>query len=282
MHVRFWGVRGSIPTPDRDRLRYGGNTSCVSVGLDGGGELILDAGSGIRALGERLYGRRGPYHILLTHLHLDHIMGLMFFAPFFDPSAEVTVWGPPGATRGLRRSLSRYLSSPLSPIEIRELPADVAFSEVPTKPWRVLGAEVCADLVTHRGRTLGYRIEEGGCSLCYLPDHEPGLGQDLERAPREWISGFRLASDADLLLHDGQYTREEYRTTIGWGHSCLDDSLRFARRAEAARTVLVHHDPAHDDRFLDEVSGWAAAEWGAVGGAAEGLSLASEGAEIQV
>lgn len=279
MRVRLWGTRGSIPTPDADKLRYGGNTSCVSVALDGGGELILDAGTGIRALGAQLYGRPGPHHILLTHLHLDHIIGLLFFAPFFDPSTQVVVWGPPGGLRDLRHSLARYLSAPLSPIEIHELPASVEFNEVPYGPWRVLGAQVTADLVTHRGRTLGYRIEESGRSLCYLPDHEPGLGQDLERTPGDWISGFELARDVDLLLHDAQYTRDEYLTTAGWGHSRVDDTLRFARRVQAARTLLIHHDPAHNDTFLDDLEAWATAEWNALGGAGGQLTLGAEGAE---
>ena len=281
MRIKLCGVRGSIPVPDPDKLRYGGNTACVLVELDEGA-LILDAGTGIRNLGAELYGRPGPLHILLSHLHLDHIMGLLFFAPFYDPSAEVTVWGPPGGQFGLRRRLARYLSAPLSPIEIRDLPAHVSFAEVPSRPWQLCGAEVQAALVTHRGPTLGYRIRQGDATVCYLPDHEPALGADLERTPPEWISGLALAQGAQLLLHDAQYTATEYRTTIGWGHSCLSDTLRFARRAEASRLLMFHHDPAHADTQLDRLAGQARAEWVAGGGDPALVAMAVEGAALEL
>ncbi|MCW2968813.1 MAG: hypothetical protein JWM71_2585, partial [Solirubrobacteraceae bacterium] len=191
MRVRFWGVRGSVPVADAGSLRYGGNTSCVSVELAGGGRLVLDAGTGIRTLGATIDPTAEPIHILLTHLHLDHISGLLFFAPLFHPEAEITIWGPPGLG-DLRGRLARYLSAPLSPVEIRELPARVTFCECEPDGWRVGDARISATQVVHRGPTLGYRIEEGDAVLAYIPDHEPGLGQDLERDPSEWISGHGL------------------------------------------------------------------------------------------
>lgn len=281
MRVKLFGVRGSIPVADSDKLGYGGNTSCVLVELDEGA-LILDAGTGIRNLGAELYGRPGPLHILLTHLHLDHIMGLLFFAPFYDPRASVTVWGPPGGQYGLRRQLARYLSAPLSPIEIRDLPAHVKFAETPSQPWRLAGATVTAALVTHRGPTLGYCIRHGGRTVCYLPDHEPGLGADLLDTPGEWISGVNLAQGADLLLHDAQYTSEEYRTTLGWGHSTWSDALRFAWRAEAARLLMFHHDPAHADAQLDQLAAEAAAAWSGMGGQADQVAMAVEGSVLEL
>ena len=280
MRVTLYGVRGSIPVADRDKLRYGGNTSCVLIELDEGA-LILDAGTGIRNLGAALYGRPGPLHILLTHLHLDHIMGLLFFAPFYDPRASVTVWGPPGGQYGLRRRLARYLSAPLSPIEIRDLPAHVEFAETPSEPWRLAGAEVSSALVTHRGPTLGYRISHDGRTLAYLPDHEPGLGTDLLGTPGEWISGLRLAEGADLLLHDAQYTAEEYRATLGWGHSTLSDTLRFAWRAQAKRLLMFHHDPAHADAQLDALSGEAGDAWVDLGGDRDQVAMAVEGSVLE-
>ena len=281
MKVRFWGVRGSVAVADANSLRYGGNTSCVSVELDGGGRLVLDAGTGIRRLGVDLAGFHGPIHVVLTHLHLDHITGLMFFGPLFDPAAHVTVWGPPDASGPLRARLARYISAPLSAIEIRELPAHVEFRPCPTRSWRMGSATVEAALVNHRGATLGYRITDGDSVLAYIPDHEPALGQDLDRDAPEWISGWSMARGAGLLIHDAQYTEKEYAGTIGWGHSRVVDTLRFARRAEAERVALFHHDPTHSDAFMDELGAYARDAWVDDGGSAAQLSVAREGSTVE-
>ena len=185
-------------------------------------------------------------------------MGLLFFAPLFDPESRVTVWGPPHPTAGIRRRLARYLSAPLCPIEIRDLPARMRFRTVPSGSFRLGSAEIEAALVNHRGPTLGYRVTDGDAVLAYIPDHEPALGQDLERDPCESISGLALARDASLLIHDAQYTAEEYVGTRGWGHSTLHDALAFARRAEAEHVALFHHDPAHNDAHLDAIAAEAA------------------------
>jgi phosphoribosyl 1,2-cyclic phosphodiesterase len=265
VRVKLWGVRGSIPVPGPASAGYGGNTSCVGISAGDGCELILDAGSGIRELGPELSGRCRHVHVLLTHLHLDHIQGLMFFAPIFDPSVQVTVWGPPAVGRGLRERLARFISNPIFPVEIRDLPARMSFESVPTSPWRIGDVEVRAALVAHRGLTLGYRVAADGASLCYLPDHEPGLGEDLTKADPEWISGHALAADASLLIHDCQYTDAEYRAHRGYGHSSLSDALAFADRAEAAHTLLFHHDPGHDDAALDAFGEEAASKWARLG-----------------
>ena len=190
----------------------------------------------------------------------------MFFAPFFDPEAEITVSGPPAAGRALRKRLARYISNPLSPIEISELPARVTFRDVPAEPWQLGGIEVRAGLVAHRGPTLGYRLSENGSSLCYLPDHEPALGHDLATAKAGWISGHGLARGASLLIHDGQYTEREYPARRGWGHSSVPDALAFARRCGPQRVVLVHHDPGHDDAFLEALGHHASDRWTELGG----------------
>ena len=250
MRARLWGVRGSVPVPGPGTERFGGNTSCVQVTASDGAEFILDAGTGIRELGAAMTARRGPFHLLLTHLHFDHIQGLMFFAPLFDPEVEITVWGPPAAGRALRKRLARYLSNPLSPIEISELPARVTFRDVPSEPWRIGSVDLRASLVAHRGPTLGYRLDEGASSVCYLPDHEPALGHEIATAETGWLSGHGLARRSSLLIHDCQYSAGEYPSHRGWGHSSLPDALAFARRCEVGRLVLVHHDPWHDDAFL--------------------------------
>jgi phosphoribosyl 1,2-cyclic phosphodiesterase len=279
MRVKLWGVRGSIPVPGPAASGYGGNTSCVGVTTADGTELILDAGTGIRELGAAISGRSRHVHVLLTHLHLDHIQGLMFFAPLFDPAVHLTVWGPPAAGRALRERTARYISSPLSPVEIRELPARVQFRDAPTSPWTIGGVEIRASLVAHRGPTLGYRLTADAGVLSYIPDHEPGLGQDLARSEPEWISGHALASGASLLIHDCQYADDEYHEHRGWGHSSLSDALTFARRAGAARTVFFHHDPGHDDARLDAIAEEAASRWDPGNG---DIELAREGRSIDL
>jgi phosphoribosyl 1,2-cyclic phosphodiesterase len=281
VRVTLWGVRGSIPVPNPAAAGFGGNTSCVQVTGEDGSELILDAGTGIRGLGEVIAPGARRLHILLTHLHLDHIQGLMFFAPLFDREADITVWGPPAAGRALRDRLSRYISNPLSPIEIRDLRARVRFEDTPSSPWRIGEIEVRASLVAHRGPTLGYRLAHDGASVAYLPDHEPGLGQDLRTADPRWISGHRLARETSLLIHDCQYSDVEYRDHRGWGHSSLSDALTFARRCEPRRVALFHHDPGHDDARLEAFGDEAAERWAAIGGDA-GIELAREGQALQL
>jgi phosphoribosyl 1,2-cyclic phosphodiesterase len=265
MRVTLWGVRGSIPVPGPEVAGFGGNTSCVQVTAGDGRELILDAGTGIRALGAAIPAECRHIDILLTHLHLDHIQGLLFFAPFFDPQKTITVWGPPSAGHELRDRLARYISSPLAAIEIRDLPARVTFRDVPSAPWRIGEVEVAASLVLHTGPTLGYRLTENGASVCFLPDHEPGLGEDLATVGRSWISGHDLARDASLLIHDAQYGDREYVSHRGWGHSSLGDALTFARRTEAGHVVLFHHDPDNDDARLEAVEDDARTRWAQLG-----------------
>ena len=280
MRVRFWGVRGSIPAPGPDTMAVGGNTACVQVTGEDGTQLILDAGSGIRALPPKDLGPAKSLDILLTHLHLDHIHGLLFFAPLFDPAMEITVWGPPGRAP-LRRRLARYLSNPLSPVEIGELPAKVNFKDVPPGRWRLGGLELRASLVAHRGTTLGYRITEGSVSVSYVPDHEPALGTALDSAPANWISGLVLARDSTALIHDAQYSDAEYRSRRGWGHSCVSDTLAFARRAQPENLLFFHHDPADDDGYLQSREAQAAEEAARIG--LDGrVQLAREGQVLEL
>ena len=284
MKVRIWGARGSIPAPGPETMRYGGNTSCVSVELADGSTLVLDAGTGLRNLGQHLArpGSAGPLHILLTHLHLDHIQGLLFFAPMFRPESQIVIWGPAAPDLPLVDRIARYISAPLMPVEVRELPCHIEFREAEASEWEIGGARIRADSVTHRGPTLGYRISEGRSTLCYIPDHEPALGADLDQLQDEWISGLALARDADLLIHDAQYTDAEYPHHLGWGHSSLSDALKFARRAGARRLLAFHHDPLHADDVLDQLGVEAARRWAELGGGAGSVALAVETTEIEV
>jgi phosphoribosyl 1,2-cyclic phosphodiesterase len=279
--VKVWGARGSVPAPGPQMNRYGGNTSCVQVTLDDGTQIILDAGTGIRTLGLGLTGSR-RINLLLTHLHLDHIQGLMFFPPCFRSDAEITIWGPASPEASLEDRIARYISAPLSPVEIRELPCSVSFLDTPATEWQLGNATICAAPVTHRGPTLGYRITDGPVSLCYIPDHEPALGAPLAGLEPEWISGFDLACRADLLVHDCQYTDGEYPGHVGWGHSAVGDTLTFAHRVEAKRVLMFHHDPLHADEFLDNLHKTAREGWTALGHDPELVTMAAEGAELTV
>ena len=284
MKLTVWGARGSVPAPGPEMNRYGGNTSCVEVTLSDGEKLILDAGTGIRNLGVALAAAPTPkINILLTHLHLDHIQGLMFFPPCFRADSEITIWGPSSPEASLEDRIARYISAPLSPVEVRELPCEVSFLDTPVSEWEIGSARIRAEAVTHRGPTLGYRITDpSGESVCYIPDHEPALGAPLEELERDWISGYDLASGASLLVHDCQYTDAEYPEHMGWGHSRLSDALAFARRVEAQRVLLFHHDPLHPDDFLDSFGDSAARAWEQRGGDPGLIELASERLEIDL
>jgi phosphoribosyl 1,2-cyclic phosphodiesterase len=261
--------------------RYGGNTSSVQVLLDSGEQLLLDAGTGIRALGLNL-ATSTRVDILLTHLHLDHIQGLMFFPPCFRPEAEIMIWGPASPEALLEERVARYISAPLSPVEVRELPCSVSFRDTPPSEWRIGSATIVCEAVNHRGPTLGFRITEGDTTVCYIPDHEPVLGTSLADVEPEWISGYDLARDADLLIHDCQYTDEEYPGHVGWGHSGMSDALTFASRAKARRVLLFHHDPLHTDGFLDRLGESARRRWAELGGDPALVELGMEGGELDV
>lgn len=252
MRVCLWGTRGSIASAGPDTVAYGGNTSCVEVEGRDGTIVILDAGTGIRRVGNT-YAQPRRLDILLTHLHMDHIQGLGFFGPFFRDDFEVHVWGPPSTTQDLRTRLTRYLSPPLFPVRLRDVAARLELHDVPMEPFTIGGLEISGQMVIHPGQTLGFRVSDGQSTIAYLPDHEPSLGMAPLPADPEWVSGSGLARDADLLIHDAQYTAEEYAERVGWGHSRVEDALRLAALSGARRLVTFHHDPGHDDAMLDRM-----------------------------
>jgi len=253
MHVTLWGTRGSLATPGPQTERYGGNTSCVELRSTEGELLILDAGTGIRPLGATLAANAERVDILLTHLHMDHVQGLGFFPPLYVPNFEVHVWGPPSTTLDLRDRLSRYLSPPLFPVQMRDLPCRLTLHNAPLEEFEIGALRVQASLVCHPGPTVGYRISQNGKTVAYLPDHEPALGCRRFPARPDWTSGFELAQGADLLIHDSQYTPQEYAEHVGWGHSSLPQALAFGARAEVKKFVTFHHDPDHNDDTLDRM-----------------------------
>jgi phosphoribosyl 1,2-cyclic phosphodiesterase len=257
------GCRGSLATPGWHTLRRGGNTSCVEIRLADGTVLILDAGTGIRELGVELAGspRSGPIHLVLTHLHLDHLEGLGFFVPLWQAETELHIWGPPSARDSLRARIARFLAPPFFPVLLADAPSDITFHEVHGEPWTIGPATITAQPVLHPGPTVGYRVEADGGVLVYLPDHEPYLGGRRPDIGQDWISGFDLALEADLLLHDAQFTEAEYPSKVGWGHSSVAQAVEFARVTGARRLVLFHHDPLHDEEQLDAIEARAGELW---------------------
>lgn len=251
MKVTLWGTRGSIASAGADTVGYGGDTSSIELRTKSGRAVILDAGSGIRRLGNSLKDEE-RVDILLSHLHMDHVQGLPFFAPLLDPNVEVHIWGPISTTRTLRARIARYLSPPLFPVRVRELAA-VVFHDVPPSSFEIGTLKITADLITHPGATLGYRLSENGSTLAYLPDHEPALACHRFPNEPEWTSGYDLAANADILIHDAQYTDDEYAERVGWGHTSVTQLISFAELTGAKRLLSFHHDPSHSDEMLDDL-----------------------------
>ena len=267
MKARIWGCRGSLAAPGPETIRYGGNTSCVEVRASDGQVLVLDAGTGMRPLGVVMAEEDdAPVHVLLTHLHMDHLQGLGFFRPLYQPGREIHIWGPASPVQPLSERIATYLSPPLFPVRLADVPSKLQFHDVPDGVATLGNLTVFADLVTHQGPTVGYRIEEKGRSVVYMPDHEPGLGMGLGDASPEWISGYHLAEGADVLMHDAQYSDDEYPSHIGWGHSAIGHVIAFAQKAQVQNLVLFHHDPYHHDGELEALVTTARDIWGDAGG----------------
>lgn len=275
MKITIRGVRGSIPTSGPATEKYGGNTSCTDVSAEGW-QLVLDAGSGIRNsnTGDRPANHR--VDILLTHLHLDHIQGLGFFKLLFDPSMEVHIWGPASSRQSLHSRLSRYLSPPLFPVHIRDLPCKLSLHEIDNSEFDIGPFHIQTRYVIHPGPTVGFRISNAEKVFTYIPDHEPALGLNGIVTDKKWVSGIDLANEADLLLHDAQYTKEQYQERKGWGHSSMDDAVYFASLAGVKKILLAHHDPSHTDEMLETLAAAIINQNGLP------FELAAEGMEIDL
>lgn len=278
MNITLWGVRGSIPTTSPDTREYGGNTSCVEVDADGW-LLVLDAGSGIQGLNRSPNVKNSRIDILLTHLHMDHIQGLGFFGPLFNPVTEIHMWGPAGSSQSLRARLGRYFSPPLFPVYFRNLTCKLILHEIENSRFTIGPFTIQSNYVIHPGPTVGFRVEHQHRVFSYIPDHEFALACNLDKVKDVgWISGSELAADADLLVHDAQYTSEEYQAKRGWGHTSMEDAIQFAKLNRVKRLLLSHHDPMHSDQQLHSILKQLKEKHGAT----VGFDMAVEGSTIEL
>ena len=249
VRVSFHGVRGSTPCAGEQYARYGGHSSCVTLEADGEPPIVLDLGTGLRPFGERW---RGPFHgsVLLTHLHWDHVQGLPFFRPLHDAGATLDVYGPRQAEGPLGDVFAQLMRPPFFPIDPSGLPGALRFHDAGDDDFALGTAKVRSRWVPHVGPTLGFRVEWHGVSIAYLPDHGPGCqeGRSAEHVAQEVLE---LCDGVDLLIHDAQFTRDEYDARPHWGHASVDYAMHVARVAGAQRLALFHHDPSHSDDVLD-------------------------------
>jgi phosphoribosyl 1,2-cyclic phosphodiesterase len=268
--VRFWGVRGSTPSPGPHTVRYGGNTPCVEIRC-GPAILIFDAGTGMRALGRCLMQEGGllDADVFFSHLHLDHIIGLPFFAPLFAPGHRLRLWaGNLTPEHGLEEAVRRMMSPPLFPVEVEVCRAAIEYHDF--RAGEVLAPRPGVTLRTapldHPDGATGYRLEFAGKAVAYLTDTatRPGGCEDAIVA---------LARDADLMIFDCTYTEEEIAAHAGWGHSTWRDAVRLAEAAGAKTLCLFHHDPDHDDAFMDALAARANAARAGTIAAREGLTI---------
>ncbi len=266
MRVRFWGTRGSIATPGAGTVRYGGNTSCVELTTDAGQHFVFDCGTGARPLGLAMVARATqPIRttILLTHTHWDHIQGFPFFQPLFVAGSEISVFAPHGHSRSLADVLAGQMEFTYFPVELSQLPAHLEYHDLHEGEFRVGEVRVIAKMLNHPTMTLAYRLEADGASVCYMCDHEPFSTTlwHAESQPGSIDSILHLddrshaefMADADLVIHDAQYTPEEYPEKKNWGHSTFDYVVELASAAGARRAILTHHEPLHDDDMLDRI-----------------------------
>jgi phosphoribosyl 1,2-cyclic phosphodiesterase/ActR/RegA family two-component response regulator len=288
VRLKFWGVRGSIPTPGPHTVYYGGNTSCIEIRADG--ELIvLDAGSGIRLLGTSLRREFGdnPIHLslLISHTHWDHIQGFPFFVPAYEPKNQVRILAFEGARKGLEATLASQMESPYFPISMQEMPANLYLQELKDMDFPIGKVHVKACFMNHPGICVGFRLETSAGSIAYLPDNElfrrsrtsrPAETDFAQQQDQKLIDFLR---GADVAIMDSQYDADEYPDHLGWGHSCVVDTVDVAIQAGVRHLFLFHHDPDHDDAHVSKMLA-GARQQAAAAGSKIVIDAAREGLEM--
>ena len=250
MKIKFWGTRGSIPVPGKDTTIYGGNTTCLEITLDSGSKVIIDAGTGLRALGEKLYAeqKKVEVYLLMTHIHWDHLLGFPFFTPVYEPTTKISVDGFPTCMKGLRAPFDNKFGDGFFPIKFDDLKAEIDYLDRLNRgSLEIDGVVIDSIPLQHPQGGYGFRFREGKKTFVFITDNELTEEAWPGRHPADYVS---FCKDADILIHDAQYTPEERRQRIGWGHSDYEAAVDLAVDAHVGQLILFHHDPTRKDPEL--------------------------------
>lgn len=273
IRIKFWGVRGSIPTPGPSTLKYGGNTPCIELHFADGPMFILDAGTGIRQLGRMLLNQAEPIraYIFISHFHWDHIQGLPFFRPAFKPGNQITILGSDDTSLALDQIIAFQMNPTYFPVAIEDMKSDIRFRSLREEQLRIEGVDIQTIYLNHPGYTLGFRFSYRGKSVVYISDnepfqnrgessgivHPPSRGKKVEDLFDNFVEDkndrfIHFCRSADVLIHDSQYFEEEYRERVTWGHSPLTFPVDLAVQSGVKELILFHHDPDHSDDIVDK------------------------------
>ena len=251
MKISIWGCRGSIPVSGEEYVKYGGDTTCIEIRTRDDEIIIIDAGSGIRALGNKLLSEnRHSYSMIFTHAHLDHVMGFPFLKPLYSRETHVEIFGCPFAQNSIKDMITRSMRPPTFPVDFDAIEAEIKFREACEGSFSIHSVDVTTTLLSHPNQGIGYKFVEDGKSFVFLTDNEltykhPG-GLDYP----DYV---KFASGADLLIHDAEYTKDEYKRTKRWGHSVYNDALQLAQEAGVKQFGLFHHNQDRSDTAVDEI-----------------------------
>jgi phosphoribosyl 1,2-cyclic phosphodiesterase len=253
MKVKFWGTRGSIAVPGKDTTVYGGNTTCIEITLETGRKIIIDAGTGIRPLGNKLCeeGDAVDVHLLITHIHWDHVLGFPFFAPIYEPTTKISVDGFRACMKGLRYTFDNKIGDGFFPVKFEDLKAEIRHLEVLSHgPLKLDDVVIETISVQHPQGGVGFRFDQGGKRLVFITDNELTNEPWAKRHPEDFTP---FCKDADILIHDAQYTLEEIRARRGWGHSDYAAAVNLALEARVKRFIFFHHNPSRKDHQVDSL-----------------------------
>jgi phosphoribosyl 1,2-cyclic phosphodiesterase len=295
MRIKFWGVRGSIPVPGQNTVRYGGNTACIEVRGASNEIIILDAGSGIKPLGESLI-KESPaeIHLLISHTHWDHINGLPFFVPAYIPNNIVHFYGPRHFNKSLREIIEGQMDYSYFPVRADELRAKIDYRDLKEETIKIGNISIQSKLTNHPVTNYGYRLEEDGKVVVYTGDHEKYFNfitnpdeieekEEIEKIVEEQNNRIaRFVKGADILIADSQYTEDEYASKTGWGHSAIYQSLDLAIKGEVKHFILFHHEPSRTDNELDRLLNLVCERYAQLGCSGMKITAAAEGEEIKI